>query len=182
MGKILSFFAVIALVIFGLVFSMTKFLVHEDKLVKADAIVAVSGGDTTSRAKKAIEVYEKGLAPLLVFSGAAKDPSSPSNARVMKKLAIDAGVPDYAIRIDEFSRDTKENAKGVKNILIDSKKVILVTSEYHQRRAHRELKAALPEVDIIDAPAKDKDWNKYTWWLNPYGWWVTTSEVVKSIL
>ncbi len=168
--------AMLALFLYG----VTQYLVVAENYKKADAIVAVSGGDTTGRAQRAIELYKQGYAPLLVFSGAAADPRSPSNARVMEKLAVKNGVPAEAIRIDEFSRDTKENAAGVKNLLIDSKKIILVTSEYHQRRAHRDLHRVLPRTVIYDAPAKDKDWSPLSWWLTPYGWWVTVGEVAKN--
>lgn len=182
MRKLLIF----VVVIFGVaglgIYGLTQYLLVEPTVEKADAIIAVSGGDTTGRAQKAIELYQQNYAPLLIFSGAAADPSSPSNARVMEKLAIKSGVPAGDIRIDEFSRDTKENALGVKNILIDSKKIILVTSEYHQKRAHKELQLVLPKTTILDAPAKDKDWNKYTWWLTPYGWWVTIGEVAKNVV
>jgi uncharacterized SAM-binding protein YcdF (DUF218 family) len=182
MNKFVIFIITVLVAVFGVIYLSTNFLMQSDELQKADAIVALSGGDTGGRAARAIAIYQQGYAPLIVFSGAAKDPSSPSNARVMERLATESGVPSSAVRIDELSRDTKENAQGVKNILIDSKKIILVTSEYHQKRAHAELQAQLPDVEIIDAPAKDKNWNKYTWWLNPYGWWITVSEVVKNVI
>lgn len=182
MKKLIVYLLLILAVVSAVIYAMTQFISSEDKLEKADAIVAVSGGDTIGRARKAITLYQQNYAPLLIFSGAAADPSSPSNARVMQDVALRSGVPASAIRIDELSRDTKENARGVSNILIDSKKVILVTSEYHQKRAHEELQKVLPNTEIIDAPAEDKNWNKYTWWLTPYGWWVTVGEVVKNVL
>src|SRR5450759_4182567 len=58
-----------------------------------DAIVAISGGDTQARASWAIGLYKNGWSKTLIFSGAAMDKSGPSNAAVMKKLAISAGVP-----------------------------------------------------------------------------------------
>ncbi|HMR73214.1 MAG TPA: YdcF family protein, partial [Candidatus Saccharibacteria bacterium] len=47
---------------------------------KADAIVAVSGGDTMARVDQAIELYKNGWATMLIFSGAALDKTGPSNA------------------------------------------------------------------------------------------------------
>ena len=46
----------------------------------AGAIVAVSGGDTMARTKKAVEMYKNGWAPKIIFSGAAEDKGGPSNA------------------------------------------------------------------------------------------------------
>jgi uncharacterized SAM-binding protein YcdF (DUF218 family) len=182
MHKLITMLIVVALIVGGILYGLTSFITSEDTLKKADAIVAVSGGDTIARAMKAVTLYQQGYAPLVVFSGAAADPSSPSNARVMQELAIKSGVPSSVIRIDELSRDTKENAKGIKNILIGSKTVILVTSEYHQKRANKELQEVLPSVEIIDTPAEDKNWSSATWWLTPYGWWITVGEVAKNVL
>ena len=180
MGKLLFLILSIVVILAGAIFGLTTFLVREDTLEKADAIVAVSGGDTKARAAKAIELYTNNYASLLVFSGAAKDPNSPSNARVMQDMAIQAGVPSGAIAIDEYSRDTRENAVGIKQYIGDSRKIILVTSEYHQRRAHKEIQTAVPDVEIIDAPADDKNWSPLTWWLTPYGWWITIGELGKN--
>ncbi len=181
-SKFILFLVAIGATFSLLIFGVGRYLATEDSLEKADAIVAVSGGDTSSRTAKAIALYQQEYAPLLVFSGAAKDPRSPSNAKVMKEQALKSGVPAQSIVIDEASRDTKENAKGVKQILGGSEKIILVTSQYHQKRAHTELQEALPKAQIIDAPAKDKNWNVRTWWLTPYGWWITVGEVVKNVL
>src|SRR5690606_19129558 len=65
----------------------------------ADVIVAVSGGDTTARTVEAIKLYQAGWAPKLVFSGAAEDKDSPSNAAVMRGIALASGVPNEAISI-----------------------------------------------------------------------------------
>ena len=51
-----------------------------DACRSADAIVAVSGGDTLARADEAIKLYRNGWARYIVFSGAAADKSGPSNA------------------------------------------------------------------------------------------------------
>lgn len=182
MHKLIGLLILGALIVGSIVYGLTNYLRLEDSLQKADAIVAVSGGDTTARAEKAVELYAKQYAPLLIFSGAAADPSSPSNARVMQEIAVERGVPASDIRIDELSRDTRENAAGIKNYLQNSERIILVTSEYHQRRANKEVQASLPNTEIINAPAKDKNWDPKTWWLTPYGWWVTSGEVIKNIL
>lgn len=48
-----------------------------------DAIVAISGGDTQARTAQAIDLYKRGWAEFLVFSGAAADKEGPSNAEAM---------------------------------------------------------------------------------------------------
>ena len=115
----------------------------EGRCKKADAIVAISGGNTPARTQEAIELYQNGWADLLVFSGAAADATGPSNAEVMERQAIDNGIPQANILIEDVSRTTKQNAEQTQHLLDsrDIKRVILVTSQYHQRRASLEFHA-----------------------------------------
>lgn len=151
---------------------------------KVDAIVAVSGGDTTARTDQAITLYQNGWADKLVFSGAAQDKSGPSNAEAMQRRAVLAGVPASAILLDETSETTKQNAENTRSLFdkYDIHAVILVTSAYHQRRAGLEFgKRAGMDVRIINHPvASDNQWNQW-WWLTPGGWWLALGEFFKII-
>lgn len=149
-----------------------------------DAIVAISGGDTNARANWAISLYKKGWADRLIFSGAASDKSGPSNAAVMKKLALDAGVTERNIYIDEKSETTGENAKNVSKIFKENRigAAILVTSGYHQRRAYLEFKKHAANTTIFNGPVlMDRDWS-FWWWTNIRGWLLMLSELVKIIV
>ncbi|MCL2869603.1 YdcF family protein [Candidatus Saccharibacteria bacterium] len=150
-----------------------------------DAIVVISGGDTTARVNEAVKLQKLGLAKQLIVSGAAADKQGPSNALVMKEEAVAAGVPADLIFMDEFSNNTNENAMHTKEIVEnhDIKSIILVTSAYHQRRAYLEFSKALGTgVQIYNHPvATDSGWEK-VWWLTPRGWWLAISEVVKIVM
>ena len=155
----------------------------ESKCFPVDAVVAISGGDTNARADKAISLFKNGWASKIVFSGAAADTSGPSNAKVMRDRAINAGIPSGDILIDEYSRNTTENAKNSSEIFKDNniEKVILVTSGYHQRRASLEFNQKSPNVMVLNAPVlSDKNWG-FFWWLNPYNWWLASSEAIKIL-
>lgn len=151
---------------------------------RVDAIVAISGGDTTSRTSQAIDMYKRDWAPKLIFSGAAADKSGPSNAEAMKKQAIESGVPASDILIDETSETTKQNALNAVDILQENNvhTVILVTSSYHQRRAALEFgRRAGIDIKIINHPVKtDRQWSS-RWWMTPTGWYLAVSEMVKII-
>jgi len=149
----------------------------------ADAIIVVSGGDTNARTDQGIALYQQGWADTLIFSGAAQDKSGPSNAAAMRTRALEQGVPENAIFVEENSATTEENAANTKTVLKDNniKTVILVTSGYHQRRAALEFEKLGGEIAIRNYPLiNDKDWSLF-WWLTPRGWWLAGSEVVKVV-
>lgn len=149
----------------------------------ADAIVAISGGDTTARTKEAVELYKNGWATKLIFSGAAQDKSGPSNAEAMRRIALSSGVPNGDIITEEYSSTTKENAENTQNILAENEieSVILVTSGYHQRRAGLEFIArSNGTISLRNHPVEvDNQWAGGWWWLTPGGWYLAISELVK---
>lgn len=148
-----------------------------------DAIVAISGGDTTARATEAIELYKRGWAPVLIFSGAAQDKTGPSNAQVMRHVALEAGVPERAIILENEGETTKQNAEKTQSIFQQHgiEKVILVTSAYHQRRASLEFNKETG-VEVINHPvARDKQWSAW-WWATPGGWWLALTEFSKVLV
>lgn len=150
----------------------------------ADAIVAVSGGDTSARAKEAIKLYKNGWAPIIIFSGAAADKSGPSNASVMQQLAINEGVDPIDILIEENSETTHENAKETSTIFTkrSMESAILVTSAYHERRVMLEFERSTKDVELRGHPvASDNQWGPL-WWLTPTGWMLAIPEVVQSLL
>lgn len=151
----------------------------------ADAIVALSGGNTSARAAEAITLYQHGWAPIVIFSGAAADKSGPSNAEVMREQAINAGVPDSAIIIEATSENTSQNAAQTSDIFTsrDISSAILVTSAYHQRRASLEFARRAPSVSLRNHPvASDNQWNTGWWWLTPTGWSLAVPELIGSFV
>lgn len=150
---------------------------------KADAIIVVSGGDTNARTDAAIKLFQNGWADTIIFSGAAEDKSGPSNAAAMSARAIEAKIPEMAIKLDEYSETTEQNAQYSQSIFEenDIHTVILVTSGYHQRRSSLEFNKRTTDVTILNWPTEDSDWNAW-WWTSTRGWWLAGSEIGKVIL
>lgn len=150
---------------------------------KADAIVAISGGDTPARTQTAIDLYRLGWADRLIVSGAAADQASPSNAEVMRRQAVTAGISPAVITVDAYANDTAGNAADLNVIaqLQGLKRIVLVTSPYHQRRAEIEFQKALgKKVAILSHPTpNDRFWPPDSWWLNLNGWYLAVVELVK---
>jgi len=165
-------------------FGIGFYLSPQSALQKSDAIVAISGGETAARTAEAIDLYKEGWAPVLIFSGAAADPSGPSNARAMATAAEAEGVPSTAILLDETSINTNENAINVAAIVHknDYHSIILVTSPYHQRRAEIAFHGALgSNFKIINHSSYDSQWRRSDWWATPYSRNLTYSELQKVI-
>ncbi len=154
------------------------------KCQPADAIVALSGGDTTARTAEAIKLYKNDWADTLIFSGAAHDKTGPSNAEIMRRQAMSQGVPSRAILVEETALDTEENAARTQPLIVSNNfhRIIVVTSAYHQRRASLEFQKNLSSgVEVMSHPVVyDKQWSK-NWFLTPSGWWLALGELVKII-
>jgi uncharacterized SAM-binding protein YcdF (DUF218 family) len=195
MIKLILFFGGIGAIFALIIWGVTAFLTIDDlakcpepnqliaRCATADAIVAISGGDTPARAQEAIKLYKAGWAPKLVFSGAALDTTGPSNAAAMRKQAIASGVPQSAILVDESATDTAQNASRTLLLLQSAHRIILVTSPYHQHRASLEFGHIFGDnVDIVNHPTStDRLWPE-SWWLTSTGWWLAVSETVKTAL
>jgi len=146
-------------------------LVVEDPLEKADAIV-ILGDDNfyADRATRAAELYRQGLAPLVVASGVRLRPYA-GIAELMIHDLVERGVPKE--RIVPFPQDadgTREEATALRTFVGGKgwKRLILVTSNYHTRRARLIFRKAFPpEVGIEMASARDADFDPGNWYEHP---------------
>jgi len=183
LGWTLAIILTTLLVGFALLVGVGFYLSPQDNVDKADVIVVVSGGQTTSRAEKGIDLYKQGYAPKIIFSGASLD-DGPSNAFAMRDQALASGVPASNIYIDEKSQNTYENAVNSKAILqsLAASKIILVTSPYHQRRANQTFESVLgKDYQLLGVSAFDDRWSKSQWWRRGFPLFISVSETWKLI-
>ena len=117
----------------------------DEDVPSGEAIIALAGnaaqtgvtGETEARIARAVELYEAGAAPLLVVTGGTVADAAPV-AEAMRDYAIEAGVPEDAILVEDASRSTLQNALFTADIaeLDKSQPVIIVTHRYHLPRAN----------------------------------------------
>jgi uncharacterized SAM-binding protein YcdF (DUF218 family) len=94
------------------------------------------------RVQKGVELFKNGEAAKIIMSGrwgfwSEKD-FPKTEAQAMKEYAMELGVPEEAILIEDESKDTIGNAYFSRVRFLDPhnwKKVLIVTSEYHISRA-----------------------------------------------
>jgi uncharacterized SAM-binding protein YcdF (DUF218 family) len=106
------------------------------RLEPADAIVVLAGGGSLRAALEGIALHRKGLAPLLVFSGAPTD-ERPDEAALRAELARELGIPAAAVLTESRARTTREEAARMKALLEPRgvRKIFLVAQSHHMARA-----------------------------------------------
>jgi uncharacterized SAM-binding protein YcdF (DUF218 family) len=156
----------VTLGVFGLAWVVDRFGQRE-RAVSADAVVVlgarvlaggVPSGALRARTEKAVELYQRGLAPRLVFSGGV-GVHPPSEARVMLALATRLGVPAEACVLEEQSHSTEENARFASRLLreLGARRVVVVSDPYHLLRARQYFR--LNGLDVATSPALDTERN-----------------------
>ena len=123
------------------------------KLQTADAIV-VLGGEPVVRAEYAATLATNGMAPHVIISGRG---DCESNRRVL----VQRGVPAQQIELECASRSTQQNAvETVKRLRAQKcRRVIIVTSWFHSRRALSSFRKYGPEIEFLSAPVpRTKPW------------------------
>jgi len=127
----------------------------------ADAVVVFAGGVGESgkaqggyleRLKQAVDLYKAGYANSLIFSSGYV--FSFKEAEVMRALAVDQGVPADRIVLEERATNTYENVTYTSQILRDRqwRRILLVSSPYHMRRATLVWRKTAPEIAVIPSP------------------------------
>jgi uncharacterized SAM-binding protein YcdF (DUF218 family) len=145
----------------------------EDPPSVADAIV-VLGGETIYRPGRALELYQQGAATNIIITGEG-------DCESVRVVLAGKGVPESAIQMECASRTTRENAQFTIPLLRaqHTKRVILVTSWFHSRRALHCFRHFAPEIEFISRPTT-ADLPRHHW---PNKWErrLVLSEYVKII-
>jgi uncharacterized SAM-binding protein YcdF (DUF218 family) len=126
---------------------------HFDAIVVAGAKVWRGGRPSkalTRRTDAGVELWKAGHAPLLVLTGGLGQ-HAPAEARVAAQLAREHGVPETALRIEERSKNTIENAAHART-LIGPIRVLVVTDAYHVLRCELIYRHYFPEVQVVGIP------------------------------
>lgn len=140
----------------------------DDSFEKADAIV-VLGDDNfyADRAGRATELFRQGKAPLVVASGRRLRPNA-GIAELMEHDLIERGVPkERILRVPHEGDGTREEAEALLGVVRQKnwRSVIIVTSNYHTRRARYIFRKVFPQsVEIYVASARDGDFDPDQWW------------------
>jgi uncharacterized SAM-binding protein YcdF (DUF218 family) len=171
-----TFFLLVTLAAAAFLFPQQVLTVDSGE-VKADALVVLGGGD--GRAERGTELYRQGAAPIVIVSGYG---DCESNIEVMER----DGVPASVITPEPAALTTLQNATYSVPLLraMRVRRVIIVTSWYHSRRALACFEHVAPDLQFYSRPTyvgyEPKTQNRmgYSWHVNYeyvklLGYWVT---------
>jgi uncharacterized SAM-binding protein YcdF (DUF218 family) len=89
-----------------------------------------------ARLDHAIDLFHRGFAERIIFTGGVGDHDTTSEAAVAQRYAIEHGVPARAILIENIGRSTSESIQQVAILMqaAPSRDVILVSDPFHMLR------------------------------------------------
>ncbi|MGW0625983.1 YdcF family protein [Streptomyces sp. NPDC002758] len=105
------------------------------------------------------DLYHRGMAPLIVFTGATSRTTHErmprGEAEHYRKRAIELGVPESAILVEPNARNTGENIRFSRALLeerhVPVSSVLLVSKPYEERRAYATARKLWPDVEWVSA-------------------------------
>ena len=115
------------------------------------------GSHAIGVAVRTADLYHRGLFPLIVFTGAnaptTVDRFPRGEAVHYRERALDAGVPDEAIRVEPKARNTGQNFWLTRELLagegITPTSITVVSRPYQERRAYATCRQLWPEVSVL---------------------------------
>ena len=168
----LLFLALLCLVIYLARHPLMRFagegLVVEDQLERSDAIILLSDDNFyADRDTRAAELYRQNLAPTVVASGVRLRPYA-GISELMTHDLVERGVPkERVVPFPQDADNTREEAEALKTLARQKgwKSVIIVTSNYHTRRARYIFRKEFPaDIKVAMASARDADFDPSNWY------------------
>jgi uncharacterized SAM-binding protein YcdF (DUF218 family) len=174
------FFRLLALLMFAMLVTAVYLVRHplmrlagdwwevDDRPERADAIVVLGddnfGGE---RAVRAAQLFRGGMAPMVVASGRLLRPYA-GIAELIERDLQAQGVPANAIlRFPQRAANTREEAQALRDLVASRgwRRVLVVTSNYHTRRARYIFRKVFPpQVSVLIISAPDSDYDADRWW------------------
>ncbi|HEV2391118.1 MAG TPA: YdcF family protein [Verrucomicrobiae bacterium] len=149
------------IVVAGVVFPQ-QLLCVDNGNVQADALVVLGGG-SYERPLRAAQLFADHAAPRILVSGRG-------DCETNRQLLESRGVPAQAIQIECNSKNTFQNALfSIRLLRADgARRVILVTSWYHSRRALRCFQHDAADIQFFSRPAyfgyDRSEWRRQGMW------------------
>jgi uncharacterized SAM-binding protein YcdF (DUF218 family) len=178
-----------AILVLGLIFhnavlaAMGSYLVNAEAPQKADIALVLAGDSAGNRILTGAQLARRGYVSQVLVSG----PSGfygYHECDLAIPFAVKAGYPEsYFLHFENDARSTQEEARDAVARLrqLGVHKVLLVTSDYHTRRAGRIFRTAAPDLQFVVVAAPDVSFTPGGWWHSRQGEKTAFIEWLKTV-
>jgi uncharacterized SAM-binding protein YcdF (DUF218 family) len=159
------------------------YLVKAEAPRKSDVIFVLGGDAAGNRILKAGELVREGYAPHAIVSGPGGF-YGVHECELAIPFAVKAGYPEsYFVHFEHDALSTmEESAVTVAELRrMGAHSVMLVTSDYHTRRAGKIFRASAPDIDWNIVAAPDRYFSAHGWWHNREGRKTFMMEWMKTV-
>jgi uncharacterized SAM-binding protein YcdF (DUF218 family) len=151
-----------------LLIKLGESLVVSDPLQHADLIYVLAGDFWGSRVLLGANLGAEGWAPRVILSGGPYQGACACDLSV--DFAVHHGYPrSLFMPLPMEAQSTVEEAQAMGPIFqrLGARRIILVTSNFHSRRAAEVFRLYLPEFDFEIEASPERDFDPRAWWKIP---------------
>ena len=182
-------FVFVAVLVLSVIFhnvvlgALGSYLIKAEQPEKADIALVLAGDGEGNRILKGAQLVRRGYVPKVLVSG----PSGlygQYECDLAIPFAVKSGYPaSYFVHFENDALSTKEEARAAVARLrqLGVHKVLLVTSDYHTRRAGKIFRATAPDLKFVVVAAPDKYFTAKGWWHNRQGEKIAFNEWTKTL-
>jgi uncharacterized SAM-binding protein YcdF (DUF218 family) len=163
--------------------ALGRYLVRAESPAPADLIVVLACDFSGHRILTAAELVRRGFASKALVSGTSGEYGLHETDLAIP-FALRHGYPEsYFIPLPNDSRSTRDEASDVLAALnkLHARRVDIVTSDYHTRRAGAIYRAKAPDLEIHMVAAPDLNFSSDGWWKNREGRKTFLLESMKTV-
>jgi uncharacterized SAM-binding protein YcdF (DUF218 family) len=145
---------------------MGEFLIRADAPVHADAAVVLAGDPFGHRILRGCELVREGYVPKAYVSG-PRGIYGHNEAELAIGFAVARGCPaEWFLPILTDSNSTMEEARDLAQVIQTQpvKRLLVVTTDYHTRRAGKIWRKTVPSADVRMVAARDEYFRVDEWW------------------
>lgn len=170
-----------------------RWLIVQDPVERADAVVALSGGEG-ERLHASIGLYKRGKAGCLLLVGPAipllkvySGEDSLTQGEAKRRIAIRKGVPPDSAIVSLGATSTWEEAQTT---LMEARargwrSITLVTDPFHTRRSratfHKTFQGQSVRIGVYHLPVERSTYDPQKWWTRERDLMAVLTETVKMI-
>ena len=151
--------------------ALGAYLVQAGPPQKADAALVLAGDGWGNRILAAAQFDREGFVPKVLVSG-PDGAYGLHDCDLAIPFAVKHGYPEsYFVHLENSARSTVEEAQAALPVIrgMGLQRILVVTSNYHTRRAGAIYRKLAPDLTILVVAAPDQKFTAAGWWRNREG-------------